>query len=209
MARRSGSQTGLMLVLLLVAVAGRAAAQDPMARAFDLERRGSYDEAARVYQSILSTRPGDLGALLGLERALTPINRLPAMLPAVQRALTQTPIPPPVFSIALRTYAAAGLFDSVPPLVDRWSRAAPGDETPFREWASAALQNRDRATAQLAYRSGRERLGRPDALAAEIAQLAIAEQDWPAAAREWARSGPSPFSRRPGWGTALWSWDSR
>jgi tetratricopeptide (TPR) repeat protein len=168
-----------MFTVVLMLLAGRLAAQDLMARAFELERRGSYEEAARVYRGILSTRPGDLGALL---------NRLPAMLPEVQGALAQSPVSPPVFSIALRTYAATGLFDSLPRLVDRWSRALPGDETPYREWASAALQNRDRATARLAYRSGRERLGRPDALAAEMAQVAIAEQDWTLAAREWAHA---------------------
>lgn len=195
---RFQSRVWLGLAVLLMGVAGRAAAQDLMARAFDLERRGSYEEAARVYRGILSSRPGDLGALLGLERALTPINRLPSMIPEVRAALIHTPGSPPVFSIALRTYAVAGLSDSLPRLVDRWSRAAPGDETPFREWASSALQNRDRATAQLAYRTGRERLGRPDALAAEIAQLAVAEQDWTTAAREWA----SATRQLPGYRTS-------
>lgn len=182
---------GRLLVGLILALAVRpapVAGQDLMARAFDLERRGSYEEAARVYRGILAGRPGDLGALLGLERALTPINRLPSMVPEVQSALAQGGVSPTVYSVALRTYAAAGLADSLPRLVDRWSRAAPGDETPFREWAAAALQNRDRSTARLAYRTGRERLGRRDALAAEMAQLAVQDQDWPTAAREWVRA---------------------
>jgi tetratricopeptide (TPR) repeat protein len=194
---------GVLLTVALMGLAGRVVAQDLMARAFDLERRGSYEEAARVYRSILSTRPGDLGALLGLERALTPINRLSAMLPEVQRAIAQRPVSLPAYSIALRAYAAAGLFDSLPRLVDRWSAAAPGDESPFREWASAALQNRDRVTARLAYRTGRDRLGRPDALAAEMAQLAIADQDWNLAAREWVRATEQLSGYRTSASTAL------
>jgi len=189
--------------MVLVGLSGRVAAQDLMARGFDLERRGSYEEAARVYRGILADRPGDLGALLALERSLTPMNRLSEMLPEAQRAIAQSPVPLPAYSIALRAYAAAGLYDSLPRLVDRWSAAAPGDESPFREWASAALQNRDRVTARLAYRTGRERLGRPDALAAEIAQLAIAEQDWDLAAREWVRATEQLPGYRTSAGTAL------
>ena len=200
---RQGWCRGLLLTMALVGVAGRATAQDLMARAFDLERRGSYEEAAGVYRSILTTRPGDLGALLGLERSLTPINRLSAMLPEARRAISQSPVPLPAYSIALRAYAAAGLYDSLPRLVDRWAAAAPGDESPFREWASAALQNRDRVTARVAYRTGRERLGRPDALAAEMAQLAIAEQDWDLAAREWVRATEQLAGYRTSAGTAL------
>jgi tetratricopeptide (TPR) repeat protein len=194
---------GIAITIALVGLAGRVAAQDLMARAFDLERRGSYEEAARVYRSILTTRAGDLGALLGLERSLTPINRLSAMLPEARRAIAQSPVPLPAYSIALRVYAAAGLYDSLPTLAGRWSAAAPGDESPFREWASAALQNRDRVTARVAYRTGRERLGRPDALAAEMAQLAIAEQDWDLAAREWVRAAEQLPGYRTSAGTAL------
>ncbi|TFG51698.1 MAG: hypothetical protein E4H38_00995, partial [Gemmatimonadales bacterium] len=102
MRARQRMRRGVLLTVALMGLAGRVVAQDLMARAFDLERRGSYEEAARVYRSILSTRPGDLGALLGLERALTPINRLSAMLPEVQRAIAQRPVSLPAYSIALR-----------------------------------------------------------------------------------------------------------
>ncbi len=164
------------------------AAQDPVSRAFDLERRGSYAQAAEIYRNVLKDKPGELLALLGLERALTPLNRLPEILPAVRSAIAASPSTVPVYGVGLRAYAAANLLDSLPQLVDLWARAAPGDETPYREWAAAALQRRDRPMARRAYQLGRERLGRPDALAAEIAQLAVAEEDWPAAVREWARA---------------------
>jgi tetratricopeptide (TPR) repeat protein len=175
-------------VLLACVATSHAAAQDAMSRAFDLERRGSYAQAADLYRGVLKDKPAEIGALLGLERALTPINRLPEILPAVQAAIAADPTSAPIYAVGLRAYATANLLDSLPHLVDQWSRAVPGDETPYREWAAAALQRRDRIMARRAYQLGRERLGKPDALAAEMAQLAAAEQDWPAAVREWSRA---------------------
>ncbi len=211
MSRRAGLFPPLLVVLALSSP-GVAQGQDPMSRAFDLERRGSYAQAAELYRAVLKDKPAEVSALLGLERALTPINHLPDILPAVQAALAADPAAVPVYGIGLRAYAAANLLDSLPHLVDLWARAAPGDETPFREWAAAALQRRDRSMARRAYQTGRERIGKPDALAAEMAQLAIAEQDWVSAVREWARAvrqlpgyrssaiatlGPAPERARP------------
>src|SRR5262249_19282506 len=132
--------------------------------------------------------PGDLAALLGLERALTPLNRVPELVPAVQAAIAANPSAAAIYAIGVRTYSTANLPDSLPHLVEMWAKAAPGDETPYREGAAAALQRRDRATAKRAYQLGREKLGKPEALAAEIAQLAITDQDWVTAAREWSHA---------------------
>jgi tetratricopeptide (TPR) repeat protein len=177
-----------ILALALVWAPDLVAAQDTMSRAFDLERRGSYAQAAEVYKSILKSKPAEVSALLGLERALTPINRLQELLPAVQAAIEADPASPGVFGVGMRAFAAANLLDSLPRLVELWARAAPGDETPYREWATAALQRRDRPMARRAYQLGRERLGKPEVLAAEIAQLASLEEDWPTAVREWTRA---------------------
>jgi TolA-binding protein len=165
-----------------------ALAQDPLSRAFDLERRGSYTQAAEIYRGVLREKPGELAALLGLERSLTPINRITELLPVAQAAIVASPGTVPIYAVALRAYAASNMLDSLPRLVEQWSRAAPGDETPYREWAAAALQRRDRPMARRAYQVGRERLGKPDVLAAEIAQLAILDEDWTTATREWGRA---------------------
>ena len=170
---------------LLLTLTQPVLAQDQLSRAFDLERRGSYAQAAEIYRNVLKARPGELSALLGLERSLTPINRVSEMLPAVQAAIAANRGTAAVYAVGVRVYSAAQMPDSLPRLIDLWAQAMPGDETPYREWASAALQRRDRATARRAYQLGRERLGKPDALAAELAQLAITEADWPTAAREW------------------------
>jgi hypothetical protein len=102
--------------------------------------------------------------------------------------LNANPAAQPVYGVAMRAWAAANQADSMRSVVQQWSRIAPDDETPFREWGAAALLRRDRATAREAYQLGRETLHKPDALAGEMAQLAVLDEDWPAAAREWAKA---------------------
>jgi hypothetical protein len=175
-------------VLLMVAALAPASlrAQDAaMSRAFDLERRGNYAGAVDAYRGVLAARPGDPAALLGLERALLPLGHSADILPQVRAALAASPSSGAVFGVAVRAYAAADEPDSIRTMAERWSAAVPGDETPYREWGAAALSRRDRAGAVTAYLRGRERLHRPDALAAELAQLALADGDFRGALREW------------------------
>lgn len=176
------------LVLMLVTAAAPCAlrAQDPaMSRAFELERRGNYAAAAETYRGVLAGRPGDTAALLGLERALMPIDRRADILPQVRAALAASPSSVPALGVALRAWAAADEPDSIRAVAERWAAVVPGDETPYREWGAAALSRRDRPGALAAYLRGRERLDRPDALAAELAQVALADGDYRRALKEW------------------------
>jgi thioredoxin-like negative regulator of GroEL len=161
-------------------------AQDPaMGRAFELERRGNYAAAADTYRGVLTAKPGDPAALLGLERALLPLGRSAEIVPDVRAALAANRASGAVFGVALRAWSAADEPDSIRAVAERWAAAAPGDETPYREWGAAALSRRDRAGARMAYQRGRERLHQPDALAPELAQLAAADGDFSGAVREW------------------------
>jgi tetratricopeptide (TPR) repeat protein len=183
--------------LLVVCPAARA--QDASARALDLERRGDRAGAAAAWRTQLAARPADLPALLGLERALTPLGRLPEMIESVQAAM-QRDGSPGVLGIAIRVYTAAREPDSARAAVARWSLLEPTSEMPFQEWGMAAYGARDRASAKAAYLLGRQKLGRPDAMAAELGQLAAGEGDFAAAAREWSLA----IRRIPGYrGTAL------
>jgi thioredoxin-like negative regulator of GroEL len=175
------------MVVLLAILAPRALqAQDPaMSRAFELERRGNYGAAADANRTVLAARPGDPAALLGLERALLPIGRSAEIVPQVQAALAANRASAPIYGVAIRAWTAADQPDSLRAVAERWAAAAPGDETPYREWGAAALSRRDRAGAVAAYHEGREALQRPDALAAELAQVAIADGDFTGALREW------------------------
>lgn len=174
----------LSLTLALAAVPA-AAQQSGIPRGFELERRGDYAGAAAVYRTVLASRPADLAALLGLERVLLPLNQSARILPQVQAALAADPRNPGINGVALRAWAAADQPDSIKAAAERWAAASPGDETPYREWGAAALSRRDRQGALEAFRVGRERLGRPEALAAELAQLAGADGDFVTASREW------------------------
>jgi hypothetical protein len=173
-----------MVASVMLCAAG-SAQQESMSRAFELERRGNYAAAAEAYRLILATKPGDVAALLGLERALLPISRSPQILPQVRAALVASPTNPAIYGVALRAWAADEAPDSMRAVALRWARIAPGDESPYREWGAAALSRRDRAGAREAYTLGRERLGRADALAGEMAQLAVADSDFVTALREW------------------------
>ena len=156
-----------------------------MARAFELERRGNYAAAADAYRGVLASRPAEVTALLGLERVLLPAGRSGDILPQLRAALATAPRSGAVYGVALRAYAAADAPDSIRAVAERWASVSPGDETPFREWGAAALARRDRQGAATAYRRGREALHRPDALAAELAQLAGQDGDFRGALREW------------------------
>jgi tetratricopeptide (TPR) repeat protein len=167
-------------------VPGMAVAQrGETPRAFELERRGDYAGAAAVYRAVLAARPADLAALLGLERVLLPLNQSAAIIPQARAALSADPRNAAAYGVALRAWAAADQPDSMRVTAERWAAAAPGDETPYREWGAAALSRHDRPGAIAAFQLGRERLGRPEALAAELAQLAAADGDYVASAREW------------------------
>jgi hypothetical protein len=170
--------------LLAMILPALVQAQDP-ARALDLERRGDFAGAAVIWRGVLAANPQDLSALLGLERALTPLGRLGEMVEAVRRAAAGAEPSPGTLGVAIRVFTASREPDSARAAVERWARLEPGSELPFQEWGIAAYSARDRVHARAAYLLGRERLGRADALAAELGQLAVLEGDYPTAAREW------------------------
>ncbi len=182
-----GSRTSriLLALLLLPAAVARGQRTPPeTARALDLERRGDYAGAAAAWRSFLATHPNELSALLGLERALTPLNRLGEMVPMVQAAARTAPSAA-VWGLAIRVWTSVSQPDSALVAVERWSVLEPGSDAPFQEWGIAAMAQRDRPTAKAAYLLGRTRLKRPNALAAELGQVAAMEGNYPLAAREW------------------------
>src|SRR6185503_12311795 len=136
-------------------------------------------------------------ALLGLERALTQQARLPEMIELVRAALAKEAAPG-VLGISIRVWTAARQPDSARVAVERWAALEPTSELPFQEWGIAAYGARDRVTAKEAYLLGRRKLGRPDALAAELGQLAGLEGDFSGAAREWLTA----IAKLPGYRTS-------
>ena len=169
---------------VMLSVVSPLAAQDPAARALDFERRADHARAAGAWREALTQKPADLAALLGLERALTSMGRL-AEMTELLRGVISRDANAGTLGVAVRVWTAVREPDSARAAVERWASLEPTSEMPFQEWGLAAYAARDRVAAREAYLLGRKRLGRPDAMAAELAQLATMEGDWPAAAREW------------------------
>jgi hypothetical protein len=177
------------LVFLGIGLLRVAEAQETaVTRAFELERRGKYAEAAEAYRLVLLMHPTDVSALLGMERSLLPLGRSAEILPQMRAALDADPNLKAAYGVGVRAWGGLGEADSLEALVERWVRVEPDVEVPYREWGRASLRQRDRGAARRAYRLGRERLRQPGALAAELAQLAMLEYDYAEAAREWVRA---------------------
>lgn len=178
---------GALMLTVLLAVPAHAQQEEPgpFERAHALERRGNLVAALEAYREGLARTPGDLNGLMGFERVLFDLGRSGEVAPYASAALARDPENTVLFALAVRAWTAAGVADSVRALVERWARLEPGSDAPYREWGFAALMVRDRESARLAFRTGRERLGRQDALAGELAQLAALDQEWESAAVEW------------------------
>lgn len=183
---------GWAVVVMLVSIAHPAAlpaqgrtAPTPITRALDAERRGAFADAATLFAGILNEKAIDGAALAGLDRVLAASGRTAELIPRLGRALDLDSTNVGFLGLAVRTFALLGRPDSARRYAERWSRIEPADESPFREWAMAALDARDRVSAKAALELGRQRLGRPSALAPELAQVLFAEGDATGATREW------------------------
>src|SRR6266705_6696598 len=97
----SRAEFAVLGLLLAHSARGQAIGQG-----FDLERAGQYQRAATVYFTTLRGEPTNLAALLGLERVLPSLTRLPDLLPAAQRAVAASPRNAALRALLLRTYVA-------------------------------------------------------------------------------------------------------
>src|SRR5438552_655134 len=155
---------------------------------FELERAGRYADAASVYLTTVRGDPTNIPALLGLERALFILNRMPELLPLVQSARAGLPDSPALRSLELRVYAALNQLDSLETIARRWAASAPESEAPYREWGQALADHRMWDEARRAFLIGRRTLGGDGTLAIELAQLEQRTGNWEAAAAEWGRA---------------------
>lgn len=188
-------ETLLALVVAIGAAGPLTGQTEAMTRAYELERRGNFRAASDDYLEILRVQPGNLSALLGLERSLVPLHREAELTGPAEALLAQDPQNIAAYSVAMRGWAAAGRLDNVEAVARRWAAADPQSELPYREWGGTLLGQRDVGGAKRAYLLGREQLGDRAALAGELALLAAARNEWEDAAREWALA----LGRYPGY----------
>jgi len=153
---------------------------------FELERGGRYADAAAVYLTTLRSDPANLPALLGLERVLPILSRLPELLPLVQRARAAVPENGTLRALELRVYAQMNEPDSLEAAARRWAAVAPRSDAPYREWALALADRRMFDDARRVLLLGRRTLGGgTTVLAIESAELEQRVENWEGAAREW------------------------
>jgi hypothetical protein len=160
------------------------AGQDPLTRASAAERRGADAEASALYLSVLGGQPANVQALLGAERVLHNLGKSAELIPIVQRAVALDSVTIGVLSVAVRTYARAGLAEDAERYAALWAARVGKDEDPWREWSQAALEGRDLRSARRALEEGRRRLG-VGVLGADLAQLLQLSGDYAGATAQW------------------------
>src|SRR2546430_5210909 len=88
-------RTSLVLVAAALSLVPLCPARaQVIGEAVELERTGRQASAAVVYTAVLRGEPTNLAALLGLERVLPSLGRLPELLPLVRRAVAPPPADP-------------------------------------------------------------------------------------------------------------------
>ena len=173
-------------VALLLSFAGGSLVAQGISQGFELERAGKLPQAVDYYRAVLRTDSTNMVALLGLERVLPQLGRLNELVPLVQRAAHATQERDPgVLGLELRTFVALSMNDSVAALAHRWTARVPGDETPWREWAVAKLDQQDVVDARRILLEGRKAVRSPRAFAIELAEIAASTGDWAGAAQNW------------------------
>src|SRR5438552_11865363 len=118
----------------LLLVPSRPVGAQVIGEAVELERTGRQGRAVVVYLAVLRGEPTNLTALLGLERVLPPLGRLPELLPLVRRALAQDSTNRAFRALEVRTLATLNEPDSAEAAARRWVALAPGRERPDPRW---------------------------------------------------------------------------
>src|SRR5436853_1497935 len=120
----------IRLALALVAALPALARAQAIGPGFELERSGRYADAASIYFTTVRSDPTNIPALLGLERTLFVLNRVPELLPLVQNARAHQPDSPALRSLELRVYAALNQPDSLEAITRRWAAIGPQSDAP-------------------------------------------------------------------------------
>lgn len=157
-----------------------------LAEATALERNGDLDGAQQVLETLLSSHPNSVSALLTYERILQKQGRLALLVPAVTRMLEVEPGSAIAHQLRVRTLSALDRSDELDQAAEAWIDAMGDREIPYREIAQVYIARGDPARAVSVLERGRDRLGRRDALALEIGEALVALGDFTGAAREWA-----------------------
>ena len=173
------------LMVLASAAPARAAGQEILLRAMDLEQVGAWNEAGTLYRQVLSEEPTNAAALLGLERVFVQPAQRDTVLALAERAIAANPAASTAYAVELRTLRAMGRDSLAARALSRWVAVDSASPAPYREWARLSFRAGRVQDARDAVLLARQRLRDPSALAPELAQVDVQQGDWVGAAGEW------------------------
>ena len=191
MTRSSPSPRALALVVLAtiasLVVPPAARAQDGAAalmRAMDLEQRGQNREAAAAFREALRS-PDMISALLGMERTYAAIGRSDSAFVVADSLAKAHPAETMIQIVRLRSALYARKPAAAAAAFAEWTRAAPGQLSPYREYTQLLLEAGRLAAADSVVASAERIPGAARALAGERARIEGSRGLWDAAARDW------------------------
>ena len=156
-------------------------------QARSLERLREYDRAAAIFERVLQDTPDNMSALNGLLRLYFQLEAFDKAI-----ALLETHIEKSPGNISFRRRLADAFFrtdrtgeaeEQIGLLLDLY----PKNEGVVHQIGSLYTNRKDYDKAVQAYLSGRQRLGKPDAFALQLAGIYTTMLDVPGAVREYVR----------------------
>lgn len=165
-------------------VSGEALVEEARSR----EAGGDFAGAADLLARALELEPASIQALLAYERVLRVQGKVEGVLGAIERLLEVEPTSALGHQLRVRVLAELDRVEELESALEGWIRATPRLETPYREAASIWRGRGEERRALKVLEEGRKRLGRGDALALELGEVALALGDVGRAVREWDRA---------------------
>jgi tetratricopeptide (TPR) repeat protein len=182
MARIASAALALLALVLPARAIGQEAA---LAHAMDMEQQGQWISAAAAYVAALRQEPGNVIALLGLERVGEQAGWRDSVIAYARRAIADDSMNVTASAVEVRTYRAMGKDSLAAAALARWVAVEPRSPMPYREWAQLDLSAGRAGDARDVVQLARERLHSPAALAPEMARIEVASGHWARAAAEW------------------------
>jgi hypothetical protein len=173
------------LSLLALLLPARAIGQAALARAMDMEQQGQWISAAAAFVTVLRQEPGNVIALLGLERVGEQAGWRDSVIAYAQRAIVDDSTNVTASAVEVRSYRAMGRDSLAAAALARWVEVEPRSPMPYREWAQLDLHAGRAGEARDVVLLARERLRSPTVLAPEMARVEVASAHWTRAAAEW------------------------
>ncbi len=143
--------------------------------AASLESRGDFSGAEEILSGLLRDNPVSTGALFALERVLRAQGRVQAVLPTVDRFISEDPAHPGPRTMKLRVLTEVDSLDALRIAGEDWLAAQPEVPDPYREVARSFEATLGRGSALEVLVLGREALSQPKAFGIEMGDLLLGE----------------------------------